>query len=75
MNSLMEPKKPKGSGKKLKNPEQVLVRMDPETQAALEKYIVDQTVPPERPAVALVALRHFLSSRGYLPKPPPKPSA
>jgi hypothetical protein len=73
MNALMEPKKPKGSGKKLKNPEQVMIRMDAETQSALEKFIAAQKVPPDRPAVALIALRLFLQAEGFLK--PPKPTA
>ncbi len=63
------PNKKQGSGRKLKNPEQVLIRMDPETQTALEAYIAAQTVPPERPAVALTALRRFLSEQGFLKAP------
>ncbi len=68
MPDLMAPPR-KGSSKKLKNPEQVLVRMDPETQTALEKYIASQVVPPERPAVVLIALRRFLVEQGCLAPP------
>jgi hypothetical protein len=68
MLTLMPPKKK--PGKALKNPEQVLMRMDPETQAAFEAFIAAQKVPPERPAVTLIALRLFLASEGFLALPP-----
>jgi hypothetical protein len=55
--------------KELKNPEMVFVRMDDGTRAAFEKFVSDQPVTPERPAVVLTALRLFLQQHGYLPKP------
>jgi hypothetical protein len=69
LNTMPRPKK--DTAKKLVNPEQVLIRMDKETQSAFEAYLAAQDVAPERPAVVLAALREFLVSRKYLP---PKPT-
>jgi hypothetical protein len=59
---------PSKKPRELKNPEMVFVRMDDETRAAFEKFMGDQPVTPERPAVVLTALRDFLRRLGYLPK-------
>ena len=72
MLTLMPPKKKKPSlvGRKPKNPGMLMLRMDEATVAALDAYLTAQKVPPERTAVALVALRQFLTAEGF---PPAKP--
>jgi hypothetical protein len=70
MLTLMPPKKKPGRlGKKPKNPGMLMLRMDDATVAALEAYLGAQKVPPERTAVALVALRQFLTAEGFLKAP------
>ncbi len=59
-------KKPGRVGRKPKNPGMLMLRLDADTVAALEAYIVAQEVPPERTAVGLTALRRFLSDKGFL---------
>ena len=51
----------------------VFMTLDSDTDAALESFIADQTIPPDRAPVALKALREFLSKHGYFP--PKKPRA
>jgi hypothetical protein len=69
LGTMPPPKKKPGEGKKLKNPDILFIRMDLATQAALAAFIADQEVPPERPAVGLIALQKFLAERGYLKLP------
>ena len=65
------PKKPNktsgSSAREPKHPNVVLVRLlDPDV-AGLRSYMESLKVPPERPAVLLVALREFLAREGHYP--------
>lgn len=46
----------------------LFVRLDEDTAAALDSFIKAQEFKPEKTAVVVSALRHFLADRGYLPK-------
>lgn len=50
------------------------MRMPEFLEEALQAFIADQRVPPDRTAVGLTALEEFLRKEGYLPDPPkPRP--
>lgn len=51
----------------------VFMTLDSDTDAALESFIANQTIPPDRAPVALKALREFLSKHGYFPPKKPRP--
>lgn len=46
----------------------VFVTLDDETEAAFQKFIGDQRIPPERSAVGLTAIVEFLKREGYSPE-------
>ncbi|QEL18323.1 hypothetical protein [Limnoglobus roseus] len=50
-----------------KGPAPLFLRLTEEEDAALMAYVHSHRVPPERTAVAKVALREFLEKVGYWP--------
>lgn len=65
---MSKPKKPVAESK---NP--VLhMRMPDFLEQALQAFIADQRVPPDRTAVGLTALEEFLRKEGYLTDPSKK---
>lgn len=49
------------------------IRMPDYLETALQAFIADQLVPPDRTAVAVAALEDYFRKHGYLPTPSPPP--
>jgi hypothetical protein len=47
----------------------VFVTLDEATEAALQRFLAAQRIPPERSAVGFAAIVEFLSKEGYPPYP------
>lgn len=43
------------------------LRIDKQTDAAIQSFIASQLVPPDRTAVGLSAIHEFLTKHGYWP--------
>ena len=50
----------------------VFISLDDPTEAALQKFLAAQRIPPDRSAVGFAALIEFLKREGFPPAPQPK---
>jgi len=67
MVAMTVPKKPKASAAAKKKANVLFVRLTDDEETALMAYVNSHRVPPDRSAVAKVALREFLEKVGHWP--------